>query len=50
MSDAAIVPLVAQQSPIYASPEARESGVAHGVVFLPNIGGPDITNVWIKRG
>jgi peptide/nickel transport system substrate-binding protein len=49
MKDAAIVPLVAEQSPIYASPEVHEAGVAHGVMFLPNIGGPDITNVWIKR-
>ena len=49
MRDAAIVPLVGEQSPIYASPEIHEAGVAHGVVFLPNIGGPDITNVWIKR-
>jgi peptide/nickel transport system substrate-binding protein len=49
MSDAAIVPLVAQQSPNYASPEVHEAGVAHGVVFLPNLGGPDVTNVWIKR-
>jgi peptide/nickel transport system substrate-binding protein len=49
MKDAAIVPLVAGQSPIFSSPEAHEAGVAHGVVFLPNIGGPDITNIWIKR-
>jgi peptide/nickel transport system substrate-binding protein len=49
MSDAAIVPLVANQSPNYASPEVHEAGVAHGVVFLPNIGGPDVTNIWIKR-
>jgi len=49
MSDAAIVPLVAQQSPIYASPEVHEAGVAHGVVYLPIIEGPDVTNVWINR-
>ena len=48
MADAAIVPLIAQQNPNYASPEVHEAGVAHGVVLLPNIGGPDITNVWIK--
>jgi len=49
MSDAAVVPLVANQSPNYASPEVHEAGVAHGVVYLPNTGGPDVTNVWIKR-
>jgi peptide/nickel transport system substrate-binding protein len=49
MRDAAFVPLVAEQNPNYASPEVHEAGVVHGVVFLPNIGGPDITNVWIKR-
>ncbi len=49
MSDAAFVPLVAEQAPNYASPEVHEAGVAHGVVSLPNIGGPDITNIWIKR-
>jgi peptide/nickel transport system substrate-binding protein len=49
MSDAAIVPLVAAQNPNYASPEVHEAGVVHGVVLLPNLGGPDITSVWIKR-
>jgi peptide/nickel transport system substrate-binding protein len=50
MKDAAIVPLVAGQNPIYASPRVHEAGLAHGVVYLPVIGGPDITNVWIKKG
>lgn len=49
MSDAAFVPLVAQQNPNYASPEVHEAGVARGVVLLPNLEGPDITNIWIKR-
>ncbi len=50
MKDAAIVPLIDGQNPIYASPDVHEAGVPHGVVLLPVIGGPDITNVWFKKG
>jgi peptide/nickel transport system substrate-binding protein len=49
MKDAPIVPLVDGQNPIYASPRVHEAGLAHGVVYLPVIGGPDVTNVWIKK-
>jgi peptide/nickel transport system substrate-binding protein len=50
MTDAAFVPLVAGQNPIYASPRVRQAGVPHGVVFLPVLGGPDITNTWLANG
>jgi peptide/nickel transport system substrate-binding protein len=50
MSDAAFIPLVAGQNPIYASPRVRQAGLAHGVVFLPVLGGPDITNIWLANG
>jgi peptide/nickel transport system substrate-binding protein len=50
MKDAAIVPLIDGQNPILASPNAHQAGVPHGVVLLPVIGGPDITNIWISKG
>jgi len=49
MSDAAIVPIMSQQYPIYAS--ARVRGVNYPTaIFAPNIGDPDITNVWLANG
>ena len=50
LDDAAMVPLIDYQGPILASRDVGEAGVAHGVVWLPNIGGPDITNVWVRNG
>jgi peptide/nickel transport system substrate-binding protein len=50
LNDAAMVPLIDYQAPILASRNVGEAGVAHGVVWLPNIGGADITNVWVKNG
>jgi peptide/nickel transport system substrate-binding protein len=50
MKDAAIVPMLSQQAPIFASGRIRENGLRGGVVFLPNIGGPDVTNIWLKNG
>lgn len=48
MADAAVVPLIDGQSPILAS--RREAGLPGGVIFAPNIGGADVTNVWLKKG
>jgi peptide/nickel transport system substrate-binding protein len=49
MSDAAIVPIMSQQFPLYASTRVR--GVNYPTaIFAPNIGDPDITNVWLANG
>ncbi|HXL90342.1 MAG TPA: ABC transporter substrate-binding protein [Streptosporangiaceae bacterium] len=49
MSDAAIVPIMSQQFPLYAS--ARVRGVNYPTaIFAPNIGDPDITSVWLANG
>ena len=51
MSDAAIVPIMSQDFPEYASTRVR--GVASNgatyptAIFAPNIGEPDITNLWL---
>jgi peptide/nickel transport system substrate-binding protein len=48
MGDAAIVPLADGQAPFYSS--ARVHNVttsATPVIYVPNIGGPDITNVYL---
>jgi peptide/nickel transport system substrate-binding protein len=50
MADAAFVPLIDDQSPILASSRLREGGLSGGVVFAPVIGGPDLTNIWLKNG
>jgi peptide/nickel transport system substrate-binding protein len=50
LADAAIVPLINGQNPILSSSRVREAGLPGGVVFAPNIGGPDVTNVWLKKG
>ena len=51
MSDAAIVPIMNQGFPQYSS--ARVRGIASNgttyptAIFAPNIGDPDITNIWL---
>jgi peptide/nickel transport system substrate-binding protein len=50
MVDAAVVPLTDQQSPILSSARVREAGLRAGVVFAPNLGGPDITNLRLVKG
>jgi peptide/nickel transport system substrate-binding protein len=50
LADAAIVPLIDGQDPILASSHVHETGVKAGVVFAPIMGGPDLTNVWLKKG
>jgi peptide/nickel transport system substrate-binding protein len=49
MSDAAIVPLTDVQSPVLSSARVREAGLRAGVVYAPNLGGTDITNVWLAK-
>ena len=49
MSNAVIVPLVSQQLLMYSSPNVEQAGTS-AVVYQPNLGGPDITNVWMKNG
>jgi len=47
MQNAVIVPLVEQQAPFYTSARVQNAGSA-AVVYAPNIGGPDITNLWLN--
>ncbi len=49
MADAAMVPIASQNFPLYASSRVKEAG-ASSAVFSPNIGDPDITNVWLSNG
>jgi peptide/nickel transport system substrate-binding protein len=49
MSDAAIVPIMSQNFPLYASTRVREAG-ASTAAFAPNIGAADPTNVWLSNG
>jgi len=46
MSDAAIVPLMSQKFPLIASKRVRGVGYPTAI-FAPNIGDPDITNLWL---
>jgi len=54
MSDAAIVPIMSQDTAVYSS--ARIRGIASNgqtyptAIFAPNIGAPDITALWIAGG
>ena len=56
MHDAVIIPLVSEYAPFYSSKNVENvdnSGMPSGstaVVFTPNIGGPDLTNVYLKNG
>ena len=50
MADAAAVPLIDPQNPIFTSVRVREAGLRAGVVSAPNTGGPDITNIWLANG
>ena len=49
MKDAAIVPMLSQNFPQYSSSRVRGVGFATAI-FAPNIGEPDITNVWLTNG
>ena len=49
MKDAAIVPMLSQNFPQYSSSRVRGVGF-NTAIFAPNIGEPDITNVWLTNG
>jgi peptide/nickel transport system substrate-binding protein len=49
MSNAVIVPLLSQQLLMYSSANVQEADTS-AIVYAPNIGGPDLTNVWLKNG
>jgi peptide/nickel transport system substrate-binding protein len=46
MHNAWIVPMVSQQAPYFSSTRTHNSG-STAIAYQPNIGGPDITNVWV---
>ncbi|MGH3185741.1 MAG: ABC transporter substrate-binding protein [Streptosporangiaceae bacterium] len=54
MSDAAIVPIMSQDTAVYSSARIRgisSSGKTYPTaIFAPNIGAPDITALWIAGG
>jgi len=47
MSNAVIVPLCDGQAPYYSSARVQNAG-SSSIIYAPNIGGPDITNVWLN--
>jgi peptide/nickel transport system substrate-binding protein len=49
MKDAVIVPILSQNFPQLSSPRVRGVGYSTAI-FAPNIGDPDITNVWLATG
>jgi peptide/nickel transport system substrate-binding protein len=46
MQNAVIVPLGDGQAPFYSSARVQNKG-SSAIVYAPNIGGPDLTNVWL---
>jgi hypothetical protein len=54
MSDAAIVPIMSQDTAVYSSSRIRGISsygqVYPTAIFAPNIGAPDITALWIAGG
>jgi peptide/nickel transport system substrate-binding protein len=47
MTNAVIVPLADEQAPFFSSKRVMNAG-SSAVIYAPNIGGPDITNVWVN--
>jgi len=47
MKNAVIVPLGDGQAPFYSSARVQNAG-STAIVYAPNIGGPDVTNVWLS--
>ncbi len=47
MKNAVIVPLCDGQAPFYTSARVQNAG-STAVTYAPNIGGPDITNIWLN--
>jgi peptide/nickel transport system substrate-binding protein len=48
MRNAAFVPILNQLAPYYSSARVENTG-SSAIVFAPNIGGPDITNLWLAK-
>jgi peptide/nickel transport system substrate-binding protein len=51
MKQAAVVPLISQNFPLMSSDRVYEMAngkVVNYALFAPNIGDPDITNIWVK--
>jgi len=48
MKNAVLVPLLSQQLLMYSSANVLEAKTT-AIVYAPNIGGPDVTNVWLKK-
>jgi peptide/nickel transport system substrate-binding protein len=47
LKDAVIVPLLSQQAPYFSSTRVHNMG-SSAIVYQPNIGDPDITNLWLN--
>jgi len=47
MANAVIVPLCDGLAPFYSSARVHNKG-SSAIIYAPNIGGPDITNVWLN--
>jgi peptide/nickel transport system substrate-binding protein len=47
MANAIIVPLCDGLAPFYSSARVHNAG-SSAIIYAPNIGGPDITNVWLN--
>ncbi len=47
MKDAVIVPLLSQQAPYFSSTRVHNVG-STAVAYQPNIGDPDVTNLWLS--
>jgi len=47
MQNAVIVPLGDGQAPFYSSARVQNAG-SSAIIYAPNIGGPDVTNVWLS--
>ncbi|MHB1432328.1 MAG: ABC transporter substrate-binding protein [Streptosporangiaceae bacterium] len=49
MQNAVVVPLLSQQLVIFSSSRIANKG-SSAIVYQPNVGGPDVTNIWVKNG
>jgi peptide/nickel transport system substrate-binding protein len=48
MRNAVLVPMLNQLAPYYSSARVENKG-SSAIVFTPNLGGPDITNLWLAK-
>lgn len=49
MQHAVVVPLLDQQAPYYSSKRVHNPN-STAIAYQPNLGGPDLTNIWISGG